>query len=78
MKDSSCPRDGWKYSDYAKSAPNTKADEYGALFFYLRDLLIDFCTRIQKINISFQMHYVNAQELEQYVGDMKFDRIEVS
>jgi hypothetical protein len=78
MKDSSSPRDGWSSSEYTKSALDTKADEYGALFFYLRELLLAFCTRIRNIKVSFQMYYVDAKELDQYVGDMAFDRIEVS
>jgi hypothetical protein len=77
MKDSSDPRDGWLYTEYMKYTPVAKDDEHGAMFFYVRDLLLKFCRQVRNTNISFQIFSVNAQELDVYVGDMKFDRIEV-
>jgi hypothetical protein len=77
MKDDATPRNGWNRLDYAKFAPAAKADEYGAMFFYLCDMLRKFCARIRTIDLSFHMYSVNAQELNEYIGDMMFDRIEV-
>ncbi|KAF2623920.1 hypothetical protein BU25DRAFT_349343 [Macroventuria anomochaeta] len=78
MKDSSNPREGWSYHKYMKHAPVAKADEHGAVFFYVRDLLNRFCTRLQKAKISFQMSCMDARDLGPYLQDMKFDRIEIS
>jgi hypothetical protein len=78
LKDSSTPREGWLYSDYMNNAPAAKADEFGAIFFQIRELLLKFCKRIRTSKISFQLFNVDARELGDYVSDMKFDRIEVS
>jgi hypothetical protein len=78
LKDSSTLREGWLYSDYMKDAPAAKADEHGAIFFHVRALLLQFCGRLRASNISFQMFNVDARQLDDYVEDMKFDRIEVS
>ncbi|KAF2827525.1 hypothetical protein CC86DRAFT_440031 [Ophiobolus disseminans] len=78
MKDSLAPRDGWSQNDYLGFASGAKADEYGALFIYLHDLLTKFCTRLRNVNVSFQLHCVNAQELDQCVGSIQFDRIEMA
>lgn len=77
MKDSSNPREGWHYYEYMKHAPVAKSDDHGAIFFYVRDLLLKFCTRLHNVKISFRMFCMDAQDLGQYVGDLKFDRIEV-
>ncbi|KAF1946434.1 hypothetical protein EJ02DRAFT_418542 [Clathrospora elynae] len=78
MKDSSTPRDGWHHSEYMKYAPAAKEDEHGAVFFYVRSLLLKFCSRIRNLNISIQLSSVNAQNLGRYVRNLKFDRIEIS
>ena len=78
MKDDSNPRAGWLHADYMKYAPAAKADEYGAVFLYVRELLIAFCGRLRKADISFQLFNVDARQLGHYVDSMKFDRIEVS
>ncbi|KAF2129720.1 hypothetical protein P153DRAFT_430843 [Dothidotthia symphoricarpi CBS 119687] len=78
MKDSASPRQGWLYSDYVQYAPAATADEFGALFFYVRKLLLDFCHRVHKIDVSFELFHVNAQSLPSYIGYSKFDRIEIS
>lgn len=78
MKDSSDPRQGWRYDEYMKHAPIAHKDEHGAIFFYVRNLLVQFCTRLRDTNISFQMFNVDAQDLGCYVPNTRFDRIEVS
>jgi hypothetical protein len=76
MDDSANPRGVWDYFEYMQFAPSAKADIFGAIF-YLRNLLSKFCIRIRKVQVSFHLFCDNAQELGYYVGDMKFDRIEV-
>ncbi|KAF2026715.1 hypothetical protein EK21DRAFT_103059 [Setomelanomma holmii] len=78
MKDSADPREGWERSQYMNFAGGAKADEHGALFFYLRDQLSKFCGRLRNVNIAFQMHCVNVKDVEKSIGDIKFDRIEMA
>jgi hypothetical protein len=78
MSDSSCPRLGWRCDEYMKHATAAGKDEHGAIFFYVRDLLKNFCTRVQNLRLSFSMFRTNAVELRRYLPDTKFDRIEVS
>lgn len=77
MKDNANPLHGWAYADYKKYAQTGKADEYGALFFFLRNLFYDFCLRLRKERFDFQMLSIDALALQNFVGSLKFDRIEV-
>jgi hypothetical protein len=77
MLDNACPRSGWHYNEYMKHATKAGKDEHGAIFFYVRDLLTKFCTRVQNLSISFTMYSKNARELGSYLQDVKFDRVEV-
>lgn len=77
MMDNASPRDGWSHSDYSKYAPIAKADTFGALFFMLRDLLLQFCERIRKDNVSFELLCIDAIDIESHVSGKCFDRIEV-
>lgn len=63
--------------------PDAKNDIYGALFFYLKDLLTRFCKKIANISISVQLFHLDAVDLpgalrQSGVGEDSFDRIEVS
>jgi hypothetical protein len=78
MKDNASPRDGWLFDEYIKDAPPAKADEVGAIFFHVRDLLVKFCSRLRSSNVSFLLFNMDARDLEPYLHDMEFDRIEVS
>ncbi|KAJ6282177.1 hypothetical protein J3E71DRAFT_361124 [Bipolaris maydis] len=40
MEDNASPRDGWLFDEYMKNAPAAKADEFGAIFFHIRGLLM--------------------------------------
>jgi hypothetical protein len=77
MKDDADPLSGWSYNEYIKFAPIAKSDAYGALFFYLRDMLLAFYKRIHSYAISFQLLATDAVDLPKYLTDIKFDRIEV-
>ncbi|KAF2016823.1 hypothetical protein BU24DRAFT_366243 [Aaosphaeria arxii CBS 175.79] len=78
MKDDADPLDDWSYDEYIKSLRIARNDVYGAFFFYLRDLLLEFCTRVHSVSVSFQLLAVNAVDLPRYLNSQQFDRIEVS
>lgn len=77
MKDNASPRDGWLFDEYMENAPAAKADEFGAIFFHIRGLLLKFCSRLRSSNISFQLFNMDARDIGRYLDDIKFDRIEV-
>lgn len=77
MKDSTKPLEGWLHTEYMKHAPAAKGDEYGSLFFFLQDIHLWFCKRVQKGSFSFQLFGMNATDLHKYLGKTLFDRIEV-
>ncbi|KAH7085694.1 hypothetical protein BKA63DRAFT_575003 [Paraphoma chrysanthemicola] len=78
MSDSATPKDGWSRSDIIESAGCAKEDEHGALFFYLRKLLLEFCVRVQEFDVTFETYCMDARKPENFVGNTKFDRIEIS
>ncbi|EUC48557.1 hypothetical protein COCMIDRAFT_34040 [Bipolaris oryzae ATCC 44560] len=78
MKDDASPRRGWLFDEYMADAPAAKADEFGAIFFHIRTLLLKFCGRLRSSDISFWMFNMDAQDIGSYLDDMKFDRIEIS
>ncbi|KAJ4384481.1 hypothetical protein N0V86_000080 [Didymella sp. IMI 355093] len=53
-------------------------DDFGALFFYLSDVLRQFCAQLRDLDISIKMFGIDATQLHQHVEAMSFDRIEVS
>lgn len=77
MKDSSNPREGWRYDEYMKYATVAHMDEHGAVFFCLRDLLTKFCTLLKGKKISITLLNIDVRGLRGFFGDLKFDRIEV-
>lgn len=77
MKDNASPRDGWLFGEYMENTPAAKADEFGAIFFHIRGLLHRFCGRLWGHNVSFQLFNMDARNIGRYLGDIKFDRIEV-
>jgi len=60
-----------------KHASAAKADVHGAIFFYLREMLMEFCTRLHTTKISFRLFCLDALDIGQYLTDLNFDRIEV-
>jgi hypothetical protein len=77
MKDNASPRDGWLFDEYMEDVLAAKADEFGAIFFHIRGLLLQFCSRLRSSNISFRLFNMDAREIGHYVDDMKFDSFEV-
>jgi hypothetical protein len=72
------PRESWLHSEYISNARGATTDEFGAIFFYLRDLLLKFCSRLRNSSISLKLMNVDAEVIGDRVVGMKFDRIEVS
>ncbi|EUC29428.1 hypothetical protein COCCADRAFT_40188 [Bipolaris zeicola 26-R-13] len=77
MNDDATPRGGWRFNEYMEDAPAAKADEFGAIFFYLKGLLLRFCDRLRSSNVSFRLFNMDARDIGPYL-DMRFDRIEIS
>jgi hypothetical protein len=78
MKDDASPFLSWKRSDWIKYAQVAKADELGALFFYLRDTLNAFCARVRKMDSTIWIFIEDAARLPALLRGSQFDRIEVS
>ncbi len=78
MKDSASPRQGWDYHEYLQYATAAKSDAHGALFFYVRDLLVKFCERVKKTNLSFDLYCQDARFVVKRLQHLTFDRIEVT
>ncbi|KAF1998521.1 hypothetical protein P154DRAFT_495217 [Amniculicola lignicola CBS 123094] len=80
MTDSADPLNGWLHAEYMPHATIAKADVYGSLFFFLRDLFLKFCNRVHKTSILFHLYNMDARELPEYLlpGGRAFDRIEIA
>lgn len=83
MKDSADPLEGWHIMDILKSAPTAKNDIYGSLHLHIHKTLLQFCTRIKNLDISFTLYHEDATELPPLLGQSGmgkhfFDRIEAS
>ncbi|KAF4538213.1 uncharacterized protein LTHEOB_10983 [Lasiodiplodia theobromae] len=77
------PFGGWSLDDILQSTPMAKHDIHGGVFFLVRDVLIDFCTKVQTMKVSFVLLHTEAANLpntlaKDYHMTHSFDRIEVS
>jgi hypothetical protein len=79
LMDSADPLDGWLHADYMPYTPIAKADVYGGLFYFLRDIFSKFSNRVRNTSILFQLYSMDAEELPEYLPQdgKAFDRIEV-
>lgn len=82
MKDSADPLDGWDLDDVLTHTKQAKNDLYGGLFFLLRDILIQFCTKLKTLKANFVLLHTNAVDLPDLLETdfhltHSFDRIEV-
>lgn len=80
--DSADPLDGWSMQDVLRSVPFAKNDVYGGMFNHVQDTLFEFCQKIQKLKVCFQLFHMNALELPRTLkqtgmDQSSFDRIEV-
>ena len=80
--DSADPLEGWPIDEIIQKALLAKNDLYWSLFFYLQDVLWQFCHQIGRLKVNIQLSQVDALKLpgivEQYkMGQCSFDRIDV-
>ncbi|KAF8074568.1 hypothetical protein FPV67DRAFT_587451 [Lyophyllum atratum] len=89
MRDSDSPLHGWDLSlafEYGAKHGVERADVYGCLFFYVKDELVRFATRLRDCDISLRITMLDANDLPRFIerGAKKgfstgcFDRIETS
>lgn len=76
------PTDGWTLKDLLQKTPLAKNDVYGGMFFHVRDILENFCSKIKDLKINFVLLHKEASALPKTLAqDFKltqsFDRIEV-
>ena len=80
--DSATPTAGWnrcEVRESSKRASKAKHDDSGHLYFFVRDILSAFYTRVQSQNVSFVVTASSAEKLQEILpADLKFDRIEVA
>ncbi|KAK8232876.1 hypothetical protein HDK77DRAFT_51232 [Phyllosticta capitalensis] len=77
------PTDGWTLKDLLQKTPLAKNDVYGGMFFHVRDILENFCSKIKDLKINFVLLHKEASALPKTLAqDFKltqsFDRIEIS
>lgn len=77
MLDDACPLQGWDYNEYIKFAPEATNDVMGSFFYFLRDTFLQFCKRIEDVDVQFRLFNVDARELPSYLSGTRFDCIEV-
>ncbi|EAS27817.3 uncharacterized protein CIMG_09021 [Coccidioides immitis RS] len=78
LPDVADPLEGWCLEDILVKTPLAKNDLYGALFFYLRDIIFKFCRRVSAMECHIDLFQVRAAYLPAMAGGPIFDRIELS
>jgi hypothetical protein len=71
MNSYASPREEWLFDKSTRRASASKADEFGAIFFYL----VKFCDQLPKSNIFFQLFNMDTQNIGLYLAEMKFDPV---
>lgn len=81
MGDDANAMEGWDYAEMIQHAGKAKNDVMGAFFFFLRDILLRFCNKVQDVDIHFYAFNMDALQIPNYLSqgkaDSTFDRIEV-
>lgn len=82
MMDSADPLQGWPMEDVLKKTPKAKNDLYGGLFFYIQEVLVEFCSKLQALDVNLVLLHGDAAKLPITLGNdfnlpQLFDRIEV-
>lgn len=82
MMDSADPLEGWSLKEIRRESYPAKNDIYGGLFKYVHRVLLEFCHRFEKLQVSFQLFHRDALELPGIIDELedhsrRFDRIEV-
>ncbi|KAI0379388.1 hypothetical protein F5Y04DRAFT_290284 [Hypomontagnella monticulosa] len=79
MMDNADPRSGWSLDSYLKfDIGRAKNDQYGKLYYYLKQLFADFHRRLRSLPIEINIFHMDARNLEGYLDGMRFDRIDVN
>ncbi|KIY66977.1 hypothetical protein CYLTODRAFT_422920 [Cylindrobasidium torrendii FP15055 ss-10] len=86
LSDSANPLRGWNMSDIlaaGKTHSVPESDIIGATFFYIKDQLVEFATRLRRFNVKFVLTDKDALQLPNLLASIPsaprtFDRIEVS
>lgn len=78
MHDNADPLSGWssKEVEATSSGPAT-ADVYGKLFYYIREQLRAFLTRLSDLPVSFELFQMDVADLGDNLTRGLFSRIEV-
>ncbi|KAI0022893.1 hypothetical protein F4780DRAFT_732073 [Xylariomycetidae sp. FL0641] len=78
LHDSADPLAGWQPSEVFAVPTLASNDSYGQLKLHIKTILSQFHTRVHQLPISFQLLSVDARRLMSYLGNNRYDRIEVS
>lgn len=79
LKDASDPMDGWVSEDVMKTSVGSAVnDQYGKLYYFVRNILTSFHKKVRHLDISFNLFHLDAKQLVHCLSKGKFARIEVS
>ncbi|KAJ7582114.1 hypothetical protein C8J56DRAFT_1168157 [Mycena floridula] len=83
FNDSSCPLQGWDVPTVLEAGAKygtTKEDLMGCLFFFVKEQLVEFASRLQRFKITISLFDQDIRALSNNIAPttFKFDRIEVS
>ncbi|KAI2101330.1 hypothetical protein LOZ33_001859 [Ophidiomyces ophidiicola] len=68
MFDSSVPLGGWDLKTVVQNALPAKHDLYGALFFHLRDIILNFCLHFTTLNVHITLLHISKICDRGYLG----------
>jgi len=78
LHDNADPLNGWSLNEVEnRSSGPATADNYGKLFYHVREMLRTFVLRLSDLQISFRMLHVDASSLLDHLEESTFSRIEV-
>lgn len=78
MHDNADPLNGWSLKEVEDTSSGpAAADIYGKLFYHVRTVLRAFLLRLVGLEVSFQLHQLDASDLPEKLGEVCFSRIEV-
>ncbi|KEY75023.1 hypothetical protein S7711_01362 [Stachybotrys chartarum IBT 7711] len=79
MKDNADPREGWSPEEVAKTSSGpAAADIYGKLFYHIRSTLHSFLSRLDTMDLCFELFQLDVLDLPKHLKSKTFSRIEVS
>lgn len=73
------PLDGWNLAEFlGQDTGGADHDIYAKFFYFVRDQFEKFITRVQSLNVNFELSHLDAEKLHFWYPDARFDRIDVS